>query len=61
MITEKMKQIMQQIKEVDPDYKFITDEDGKKIETIYPVKRVDNSHVKRKSISFAQIGDDKND
>ena len=36
-------------------------EDGKKIETIYPVKRVDNSHVKRKSISFAQIGDDKND
>lgn len=33
-------------------------EDGKKIETIYPVKRVDNSHVKRKSISFAKIGDD---
>lgn len=27
MITEKMKQIMQQIKELDPSYEFITEED----------------------------------
>lgn len=27
MITEKMKQIMQQIKEIDPDYEFITEEE----------------------------------
>lgn len=27
MITEKMKQIMQQIKELEPDYKFITEEE----------------------------------
>lgn len=27
MITEKMKQLMQQIKELDPDYKFLTEED----------------------------------
>ena len=27
MITEKIKQIMQQIKELDPNYKFITDEE----------------------------------
>lgn len=26
MITEKMKQIMQQIKDLDPDYEFITEE-----------------------------------
>jgi len=36
-------------------------ENGKKVETIYPVKRVDNSHIKRKSISFAKMGDDIND
>ena len=27
MITEKIKQIMQQIKEIDPNYKFITEEE----------------------------------
>jgi hypothetical protein len=27
MITEKIKQIMQQIKELDPNYEFITDEE----------------------------------
>ena len=27
MITEKMKQLMQQIKELDPDYEFLTEED----------------------------------
>jgi hypothetical protein len=27
MITEKMKQIMQQIKELEPDYEFITEEE----------------------------------
>ena len=27
MITEKIKQIMQQIKELDPDYEFLTEED----------------------------------
>ena len=27
MITEKMKQIMQQIKELEPDYEIITDEE----------------------------------
>ena len=26
MITEKMKQLMQQIKELDPDYEFLTEE-----------------------------------
>lgn len=30
MITEKMKQIMQQIKELDPSYEFITDEEIEK-------------------------------
>ena len=30
MITEKIKQIMQQIKELDPDYEFITDEEIEK-------------------------------
>lgn len=30
MITEKMKQIMQQIKDLDPDYEFITDEEIEK-------------------------------
>lgn len=30
MITEKMKQIMQQIKELDPDYEFITEEEIEK-------------------------------
>ena len=27
MIAEKMKQLMQQIKELDPDYEFLTEED----------------------------------
>ena len=27
MITKKMKQLMQQIKELDPDYEFLTEED----------------------------------
>ena len=27
MITEKMKQLMQQIKELEPDYEFLTEED----------------------------------
>ena len=27
MIIEKMKQLMQQIKELDPDYEFLTEED----------------------------------
>ena len=31
-------------------------ENGKKIETIYPVKRVENSKIKRKSISYVQMG-----
>lgn len=30
-------------------------ENGKKIETIYPVKKVDNSKMKRKSISYASL------
>ena len=30
MITKKMKQIMQQIKELDPSYEFITDEEIEK-------------------------------
>lgn len=30
MITEKIKQIMQQIKEIDPDYEFITEEEIEK-------------------------------
>ena len=30
MITEKIKQIMQQIKELDPNYEFITDEEIEK-------------------------------
>ena len=29
MITEKIKQLMQQIKELDPDYEFLTEEDIK--------------------------------
>ena len=36
-------------------------ENGKKIETIYPVKKIDNSRIKRNSISFAKIGDGIND
>lgn len=35
--------------------------DGKKIETIHPVKKVDNSKLKRKSISYAEIGGQNND
>jgi len=30
MITEKMKQIMQQIKELEPDYEFLTEKKLKK-------------------------------
>ena len=30
MITEKIKQIMQQIKEIDPDYEFITEKEIEK-------------------------------
>ena len=30
-------------------------ENGKKIETIYPVKKIDNSKMKRKSISYASL------
>lgn len=29
---------------------------GKKVETIYPVQRIENSKIKRKSISYSQIG-----
>lgn len=36
-------------------------EDGKNIETIYPVKKVDNSKMKRKSISYAEMGGTNND
>ena len=36
-------------------------EKGKNIETIYPVKKVENSKIKRKSISYAQIGGINND
>ena len=36
-------------------------ENGKKIETIYPVKKVENSKIKRKSISYAEIGGTNND
>ena len=31
-------------------------ENGKKVETIYPVKKLDNSKMKRKSISYAKMG-----
>ena len=31
-------------------------ENGKKVDTIYPVKKVDNSKIKRNSISFTEIG-----
>ena len=36
-------------------------ENGKNIETIYPVKKIENSKIKRKSISYAQIGGLNND
>ncbi len=36
-------------------------ENGKKIETIYPVKKVDNSKMKRKSIAFSKMGGLNND
>ena len=36
-------------------------ENGKNIETIYPVKKIENSKIKRKSISYAQIGGINND
>ena len=36
-------------------------QDGKKIETIYPVKKVENSKIKRKSISYADMGGNNND
>jgi len=32
-------------------------ENGKKSETIYPVKKIDNSHIKRKAISYANQND----
>lgn len=41
MITEKMKQIMQQIKELDPDYEFLTEEEIK--EDIEECKKEDPS------------------
>lgn len=31
-------------------------ENGKKLETIYPVKKVENSKIKRNSISYARLG-----
>lgn len=36
-------------------------ENNQKIETIYPVKKVENSKIKRKSISYAEIGGKDND
>jgi len=36
-------------------------EDGKKVETIYPVKKVENSKIKRNSISYIQMGGINND
>lgn len=36
-------------------------ENGKKVETIYPVKKVDNSKVKRKSISYAGMDGEQHD
>lgn len=36
-------------------------ENGKKIETIHPVKKVENSKVKRNSISYTQMGGINND
>lgn len=36
-------------------------ENGKNVETIYPVKKIENSKIKRKSISYAQIGGINND
>ena len=36
------------------DFAFIY-ENGKKVDTIYPVKKVDNSHIKRKSISYSNL------
>ena len=46
---------------VDPhcsDVAYIYD-NGKKIETINPVKKVDNSHIKRKTISYSNQNSDK--
>lgn len=34
---------------------------GKKVETIHPVKKVENSNVKRKAISYAKMGGINND
>ena len=36
-------------------------ENGKKVETIYPVKKVDNSKVKRKSISYVGMDGEQHD
>ncbi len=36
-------------------------ENGKKAETIYPVKNVENSKMKRKNISYIKIGGTNND
>lgn len=42
------------------DVAYIYD-NGKKIDTIYPVKKVDNSKIKRKNISYVQMGGINND
>ena len=36
-------------------------ENRKKVETIYPVKKIENSKIKRSSISYAKIGGENND
>lgn len=49
MITEKMKQLMQQIKELDPDYEFLTEEDIE--EDIEECKKEDpNFEITEKSL-----------
>ena len=37
---------------------FIFSDDGKLLHTIYPVKKVDNSKIKRTAIDYTQIGGD---
>lgn len=39
------------------DFAYIY-EDGRKVQTIYPVKKVDNSHIKRKTISYEKQNND---
>lgn len=36
-------------------------ENSKKVETIYPVRKIENSKIKRKSISYANMGGKRND